>query len=100
MSEFRKARDVLAGLEAAKEDLPEVRNRTKEWRQRERKRVLDRAVPDRRCPRCKQVKLRSRQWVILRHVQIEALKRLDSEWSAEARRKGVLCKGCKMSLGL
>lgn len=43
---------------------------------------------DRRCPVCKKVKTKSRSWVNLRHV------RLSSQFPAEARKLGMVCRSC------
>lgn len=43
-------------------------NYLRDYRRERRGKMLDRLVPDRRCPVCKLVKLKSRQWIFLDHV--------------------------------
>jgi len=64
----------------------------KQWRLERRMDKLDKLVPQRRCPLCGRIRLRSRQWVILGHNQKASLE----EKFPEVAGKGAVCRGCAM----
>ena len=73
----------------------------REWRKNKRAEMLDLRVPDRRCPCCGRVKVKSRQWVVLDHVQLTRVKRLAAEGHEKAAivaRIGAVCRSCAMSV--
>lgn len=66
----------------------------------ERDRSLDRTVPDRVCPLCKELKLKSKQWVLVGRgalVKLEAARvrgDLRPEVHAAASRARAVCRAC------
>jgi len=85
--------NTLKGMREYEEKDPEY---LKTWRHARRERLLAARVPTRTCPVCGKVKVKSRQWILLKHVQINRMKLLGDEVVVKARQAGVLCRSCAM----
>lgn len=86
---FADARNTLQSIEKAnknivvKDPYQTKVEKTKEWRHRFREVLLNRLVPERKCPICNKLKLKSRQWVI-----VPSSKRKKTEGHR------IVCRGC------
>lgn len=74
-----------------------------EYEEKRRLAGLDALVPDRVCPVCSKVKIRSRSWLVLRHRHIEELRLhvLSSSIKYEvskALKAGIVCRSCAMGV--
>ena len=82
----KRMRDLKRTLiESRRPERPEPLTRTEKCQKR-RSRLLDERVPTRRCPLCGEIKLKSRQWVIV-----------NSHVSEAVRAVGAVCRACFQS---